>query len=109
MVLGVLVEIACIGAVKTFPDERSALLGMEQRTVVVIDGIGVVALLVLLALPLIRWRHWLDNRVTRVTGAYNHQLKPVQSLSSHDLEDLKSVERFCAAGPMDVQGYFGSV
>ncbi|WP_369926590.1 hypothetical protein [Xanthomonas sp. NCPPB 2632] len=59
MVLGVLVEIACIGAVTTFPDERTALLGMAQRTVVVIDGIGIVALLVLLALPLIRWRHWL--------------------------------------------------
>ncbi len=109
MVLGVLVELACIGAVKMFPDERSALLGMAQRTVVAIDGIGVVALLVLLALPLIRWRHRLDDRVTRVNGAYNHQLKQVQSLASHDLEELKSVERFYAARPTGVQGYFGSL
>lgn len=109
MVLGVFFEFACIGAVKMFPDDRSVLIGVAQNIVVAIDGIGVVALLVLPALALIRWRHRVDDRVARVTGAYNHQLNQVQSLASHELEELKSVERFYAARPTGVQGYFGSL
>lgn len=109
MVLGVLVEFAFLGVVKVFPDDRTALIGIAQRIVLAINGIGVLAFLALLALSLIRWRHRVDDRVARVTGAYNHQLKQVQPLASHDAEDLKSVERFYAARPTGVQGYFGSL
>lgn len=47
--------------------------------------------------------------MARVTGAYNHQLNQVLSLASHELEELKSVERFYAARPTGAQGYFGSL